>query len=304
MPHRMLVIFLLLAAVARAEGPPMIEVGLAPIDELPALTSEAGNAAAERWVRENGTRLPVVTSGVPRAASRGDSGVSLELINRALRFISEFDGRDQGLFHGDFRAEFVNALSDEWPGFAWVLVADRLSVETLGIVTERAGGAFGLQIPILGTRAVNLASGEGNLYLRLMPIGGNLERVVSRDADGGDVDHPSSGIVIRPMAELGGAYSIGDAVVPGFKFLIQPRLDGPRDYRLIAEVYVKIGLDFEGKAIRRVSLVPRCLLDLSRGNDPDLDGLDLFRGALSRNAFRIAASHTTCAINMEMAFGF
>jgi len=297
---------LLMTAWARPPRPPMIEILPTPSFEDGGLEVDLDGAnvdpraLAEAWMVRGPVRLPVHQPRVVARRRPITQGLEIQLLEQLIQFVRSFGGDSETTWPGDFRARYLRAISERMPGYAWVVVADQIGVNTGPINSRHTGGAAGIQMPLLGDRAVFLEDGQGHVVLRLMPLGGNYERITARDSSGNMTDAPGNGIVVRPTVEVAGAYR-GDGWEPGARLLVQPRIGSPwGEVRMVAEVYLKLEVTTSGEFLRAARIVPRCLVDMTYQPDGRSDVTDPF----ARSLFQVADRNLACSMNMEFAFGW
>jgi hypothetical protein len=261
---------------------------------------------AQDWVEQYGRAVPVLHATgedsdddsweIQASNSQGDTAgpaVLSKLIVQIMNFARDVQSQSDG-FESDFHSQFLHALSAHAPGFAWVVVAERTGFDLEWMDGYREGGGAGVQIPLLGSRDLWLRNGQGQVVLKLMPIAGNYEMVDVGTNPLNRVGDPRGGLVLRPMAELEASYQ-AHGVQPGIRFLVQPKLMSPRETRMVAEVYMNIDLKTRDSGITDVSIVPRCVLDLSSDRQAAT-------GAYAGGYYLLNRA-ATCSISSQFAFG-
>ncbi|MGZ3688567.1 MAG: hypothetical protein ACXWP5_10730 [Bdellovibrionota bacterium] len=290
----------------------MIEVGAPPAEIHPIELSPGSDQSAliRAWVKAYGKLLPIhpvrddqsPVSDPPEF----DTQRLVDFLGHIIQFIGGFKGGSDDWLKGDFSARFVQAVNQQAaPGIAWVLEAFRTEFDRPGDHGYVEGGSFGLQFPLLGSRNVQLQNNEGHVVLRLMPLGGDYEAVTTTDPKSGVTwgDY-NTGIVVRPSAELELQYrgTLGNGVyTPGVRVLISPKLVDPSNYRLLAEVYVKIDVDTgNNRVLSSLSIVPRCILQFNSGGTL-ADQLAVEQGNPSLS---VGKSAYECMIDADIGFRF
>lgn len=245
---------------------------------------------ADDWARN---------SGVSRANQ--DNGQSIDqmskLVVQVMHFARDISSQSDS-FESDFHVQFMHAINARAPGFAWVVVAEREGFDVYTIDGFRAGGGAGVQIPLIGSRDLWVKDGEGQVVLRLLPIAGNYETVEVGPDPENRVPAPNTGIIVRPTAELEASIQT-HGIRPGFRFLAQPRLLDPTQARMLAEVYVDLDISTANPILKSISIVPRCVIDLS--NDvqtvlgPNADAYN--------QGYKFLNKDETCSLSAEFTLG-
>ena len=297
-------------ALARADTDMQITAPPLVIHD-PRDSANAQNATAD-WVKNYGGQLPLIyttesgqgaadlrAQGPSQVSSLGDPGQ--QALNKlVLQIVNFADGitSSSTSFENDFHAQFMHAISNEAPGFAWVVVAQRTGFDLGWMDGFKAGGAAGVQIPLLGSKNLWLANNQGQVVLRILPIGGNYESVETGPNPLNEIAAPGSGLILRPTAELEADYQMA-GIQPGIRILVQPKLLQPNQARMVAEVFMNIDFNVPNSILTKVSIVPRCMIQIA--NDPQA-----FTGPYAQSyqlGARILDRDETCSISAQFAFG-
>tara|TARA_Y100000590_G_scaffold451683_1_gene593489 strand:+ start:1707 stop:2717 length:1011 start_codon:yes stop_codon:yes gene_type:complete len=241
-----------------------------------------------------------------------------KMLSDLTLFLDSFvDRTDYYGVKGSSRVEVARSFSSDQQGVAVSAVLYRMTYKRVSGNFLRSTAGLGFQFPVIGSRKIKIAPGEGRLVFRAMPIGGDLDSARRRFYrkylvhsafereqfmfDPFGVRYGRS-IALRPAIELEAQYRLKGKlklIEPSFRVWGQSNFQDHNDLRVVSDFSVQIEWKRKKRQIRIYKLIPNCLFDLQKNRAE----FDYWRQGVSMNPRGEGLSvHLICAADLRIQF--